>query len=140
MFVTCFFDFLFQTSSQLKSIVIFNFALSINLLAFKNKIQNLILIFGNWQFAYVLQAARVPQMRIAIFTHPQGISRGNDQEVEFHEIEIHFFMRSKLFLILRLNFFSLFMRSKFLIMNILQKRSGDRIALGGHYFRLFSLT
>jgi hypothetical protein len=56
---------------------------------------------------------------------------GNDQEVEFHEIKIHFFMRSKLFLIMRSNFFSLFMRLKFLIMNILQKQSGDQIGPRG---------
>ena len=43
-----------------------------------------------------------------------------DRNSFFHEIE---FMRS--------NFFSLFMRSKFLIINILQKRSGDRIGPRG---------
>ncbi len=46
---------------------------------------------------------------------------GNDHEVEFHEIEIQLFQEVK---------FSI-MRSKFLIMNILQKRSGDRIGPRG---------
>ena len=41
---------------------------------------------------------------------------GNDQEVEFHEIKIHFFMRSK---------FNLFMRSN-LFINIWQCRSGGQ--------------
>ncbi len=44
-------------------------------------------------------------------------SKGNDQEVEFHEIKICFFMRSKLNLFMRLNFLALFMRSKFLIID-----------------------
>ena len=69
-----------------------------------------------------------------------GINGGTDQEVEFHEIEIQFFMRSKLFLIMRSNFFSLFMRSKFLIMNILQKRSGDRIGPRGPRGSLFQVV
>jgi hypothetical protein len=34
---------------------------------------------------------------------------GIDQEVEFHAIEIQFFMRSKLFSIMRSNFFSNFL-------------------------------
>ncbi len=35
-------------------------------------------------------------------------SEGNDQEVKFHEIEIHFFMRSNYFLIMRSNYFASF--------------------------------
>ncbi len=42
--------------------------------------------------------------------------RGIDQEVKFHEIEIHFFMRSKLFLFMRSNLFN----------NIWQVWSGGR--------------
>ena len=45
-----------------------------------------------------------------------GESEGIDQEVEFHEIEIHFFMRSKLFLFMRSNLFN----------NIWQVWSGGR--------------
>ena len=37
-----------------------------------------------------------------------GRFEGNDQEVEFHEIEIHFFRRSNDFLIMRSNFFGTF--------------------------------
>ncbi len=46
---------------------------------------------------------------------------GNDHKVEFHEIEIQLFQEVE---------FSI-MRSKFLIMNILQKRSGDWIGPRG---------
>ncbi len=37
-----------------------------------------------------------------------GLKRGNDQEVEFHEIEIHFYRISNYFLIMRSNYFASF--------------------------------
>ena len=72
---------------------------------------------------------------------------GIDQEVESHEIEIQhvqevkfLIMRSKFNLFMRSNFLSLFMRSKFPIMNILQKRSGDRIGPRGPRGSLFQVV
>jgi hypothetical protein len=59
---------------------------------------------------------------IVVCTKKQfDILPGNDHEVEFHEIEIQLFQEVEF----------LIMRSKFLIMNILQKRSGDRIGPRG---------
>ena len=37
-----------------------------------------------------------------------GLKKGNDQEVEFHEIKIHFYRISNYFLTLSLNYFASF--------------------------------
>jgi hypothetical protein len=76
-------------------------------------------------YNFIAKPLRAPKGHLVIYKKAQHDSGSGgriswDRNSIFHEIK---FMRS--------NFCSLFMRSKFLIINILQKRSGDRIGPRG---------